>query len=128
MFQKVKDHVGRHKVAYLIGSHVVIAGITYAIMRSVASEPISRGLTATADHGLTVVGKKVVMRNVSYISANRQGPPSWVVRCLETGDIFTSQRAAEMAMNIDQGNISKQLNGILDHANGFHFERICMAA
>lgn len=71
---------------------------------------------------------KIVMGSLTYIEANRQGPPSWVVRCLETGDIFTSQRAAALALNINEQTISRQINGLIESANDFHFERICLAA
>ena len=72
--------------------------------------------------------KDTTLNMVSYISADRQGPPSWVVRCLETGDVFTSQRAAALAMNLAQDHLSNHLNGTRDNVNGYHFERICMAA
>lgn len=71
---------------------------------------------------------KTVTNNVAIIDARRQGPPSWVVRCVETGQITSSQRAMAAALGISESNISKQLNGILDHAEGYHFERICLSA
>jgi hypothetical protein len=124
----IKEHISRHKVAYSFGSGIVVAGITFCIMRGVASQPISRGIAVTAERGIAVLGKKVVMNNVSYISANRQGPPSWVVRCLETGDIFSSQNAAANTMGLSPAEISQHLNGMRDHVLGHHFERICLAA
>jgi hypothetical protein len=124
----IKEHISRHKVAYSFGSGFIVAGITFCIMRGVASQPISRGIAVTAERGIAVLGKKVVMNNVSYISAHRQGPPSWVVRCLETGHIFSSQNSAALEMGILKSDLSQHLNGVKDHANGFHFERICLAA
>jgi hypothetical protein len=97
-------------------------------MRGVASQPVGRDIVVTARRGIAVTGRKVVMNNVSYISADRQGPPSWVVRCKETGDIFTSQNSAAVKMNIPANNLSQHLNGVRDHVNGLHFERICLAA
>lgn len=128
IFDPIKAHIERHKVAYSFGSGVVIAGITCVIMRDVVFQPIGRDIVVTARRGIAVTGKKVVMNNVSYISANRQGPPSWVVRCKETGDIFTSQNSAAGIMNLPANNISQHLNGVRDHVNGFHFERICLSA
>lgn len=123
--EKIKNHIKEHKEAYIAGT---LAGITCFIMGGIASQRISRGITVTTKDGFTVLGKNVVMDNVSYISAHRQGPPSWVVRCLETGAIFTSQKSAASEMGIDASNLSKHLNGVFDHADGYHFERICMAA
>jgi hypothetical protein len=127
-YQEITAHLEENKTLYVAAGGMLFAGITCLIMRGIASQSIGSSITGTADHGITVIGKKIAMNNVSYISANRQGPPSWVVRCLETNEIFTSQRAAEMAMDLTPGNVSKQIAGLIDHANSFHFERICLAA
>jgi tyrosine-protein phosphatase YwqE len=128
-FEAIKEHIAKHKVVYSsLATGVVFAGITALIMRGVAKQPISSSVTGTAGSSVTGTGKKVVISNVSFISSDRQGPPSWVVRCKETGNIFTSQRAASLAMEISETNISKQLNGLQTSAQGYTFERICMAA
>lgn len=125
----VQHHFKEHKKFYIgVGAGIALAGITAPIVRGVFHLPISRGISVTADRSIAVVGKKVVMNNVSCISANRQGPPSWVVRCKETGAIFTSQRSAAMEMGLHQDELSSHLNGRRDHVRGNHFERICMAA
>lgn len=127
--REIKKHVKDHRTVYLCAATgVAVAGITCLIMRSVSSQHISRGSAVTANRGIAVVGKSVVMNNVSYISSNRQDSPSWVVRCIETGAIYSSQRAAAMAMDLSEQEISKHLNGVRDHVRGFTFERICMAA
>lgn len=117
-----------HKKIYIGIGVGLLAGITCSMMRDIVQQSISRGISVTADRGISVIGKKVAMNNVSYISANRQGPPSWVIRCLETGAIFTSQRIAAMEMGLPENEISKHLNGLMDHVRGNHFERICLAA
>lgn len=124
----IKDHIHNHLVLYSIGGAIVVAGITTCVVRGVASQSDSRDIVVTANRAIGVVGKKVVMRNVSYISSDRQGPPSWVVRCKETGEIFTSQRSAAMSMGLSDSHISQHLNGVREHVNGNTFERICMAA
>ena len=128
--EKVKKNVDNNKKVYITAGviAVVAAGITVLIMRGVASQPIDRGIAVVAKRGIAVQGKKVVMNNVSYISADRQGPPSWVIRCKETGEIFTSQRSAASLMNIPENELSRHLNGLRDHVRGNTFERICMAA
>lgn len=129
VIKKANKHIKKHKTEYYcIITGVVVAGITVLIMRGTASQSISRGISVTAKDGISVLGKKVVMSNVSYISSNRQGPPSWVIRCLETGVIFTSQASAAFEMELPASEISKQLNGMMDHVRGYHFERICLAA
>jgi hypothetical protein len=128
-FQQVKKHFCENKKTYLAGvGGAAFASITCIVMRGVASQSISPGISGTASRGISVTGKKIAMTNVSLISANRQGPPSWVIRCLETGNIFTSQHAAAIEMGLPESELSKHLNGFMDHVRGNTFERICIAA
>lgn len=149
----IKEHYKKYKTLYLCtATGVVIAGFTYLIMRgryeglgnagpygpktidtSVTMRPIrdskciSRAIGVTAGRDI-VVTKKSILNNVSYISSNRKGAPSWVIRCVETGIIFTSQHSAALSMELSESHISAHLNGIRDNVNGYTFERICMAA
>lgn len=127
----LKKHYKKYRTVYIIcGTAIVSAGITYLIMRD---EHIRRTIGVPAQSTIGVLGENVKIKNstlntVSYIYADRQGPPSWVVRCLETGAIFTSQKSAALEMNIPADHLSNHLNGTRDHVNGYHFERICLAA
>jgi hypothetical protein len=86
-------------------------------------------LGKSVENSIIFLGEnKGTLNNVSYISANRPGPPSWVVRCLETDMLFTSQKKAALEMDITPSNISRHLNGLQETAEGYHFERICMDA
>lgn len=128
-YQTLKNHIDRHKVAYSLGSGVAIAGITYVIMKGVVLQHIDRGISVVADRGISVIAdRSVVKNNVFLISSRRQGAPSWVIRCLETGGIFSSQLSAAKEMNLPSSEISKHLNGMMDDVRGFTFERICLAA
>ena len=124
MFDRVKQHVREHKEAYVVG---LIATGTCLIMRDIVSQSINRDVIVVAGRDAIVARKKIAMHNVSFISADRQGPPSWVVRCLETGDVFKSQRTAARELNVTPSNLSRHLNGLQDTAQGLHFERIAMA-
>jgi hypothetical protein len=137
-WDNIKSHFQRNKTTYVA---VGVAGITYALMRSTSSPHIGRanwGVPAErANWG--VLGENVAsIRALQFFSkgqhistvieANRQGPPSWVVRCKETGDVFTSQRAAATEMGLSAAHLSQHLNGIRGEVAGNHFERICLAA
>jgi hypothetical protein len=124
----VKTHLHENKKVYIAGAVGIVAGITCVMMRDIISQSLSHGTSVTAQDGISVLGKKVVMNNVSYFASNRQGPPSWVIRCLENGDVYTSQSAAASTLNLSPQEISKHLNGLMDHVRGYHFERLCMAA
>ena len=126
--QKIKTHVQNHREAYIAGIVGVVAGITWTLMRSGSGSTILRDTIVKAQRDTIVLGKNATLNQVSYFDSLRQGPPSWVVRCLETGNVFTSQRAAAMAMELPETRLSQHLNGVTDHVGGYHFERICMAA
>ena len=128
MTDEIKSHFEKYKAVYISGGILTIVGITCLVTKSASGPHVDREISQVAKNGIAVNAKNVVMRNVSVIAANRQGPPSWVIRCVETGDIFASQGAAADAMNISRTAISQQLNGLREHAQDFHFERICMAA
>ena len=125
---------------YYIGTvlTITVAGITTVIMR----DRISRAVGVTAERAVGVPGKNHLsnfgnqksifgsqtINLTQVIESHRKGAPSWVVRCLETGVIFSSQRSAALEMSLSAAHLSNHLNGTMDHVNGFHFERICMAA
>lgn len=138
--QKIKNHFSRNREFYIyaglvVGSSVLsvaVAEITRSIVRD-HSLPIRVAVGEPAQGAVGVLGKKVKIKDstlntVSYISANRQGPPSWIIRCKETGEVFVSQKAAALAMNLPMSHISLHLNGKMKHVRGFTFERIAMAA
>ncbi len=145
----VKEHVEKHKTLYFCGvTTLVVAGITTLIMRDryetlatggvygSKTEKNSITMRSPRDHvsetyiqgGISVRGKSNSLNMVSYFDSNRQGPPSWVVRCLETGALFTSQKSAALEMDLLPSELSKHLNGLMENVRGFTFERICMAA
>jgi hypothetical protein len=137
-FEGITNHVKRHKVAYSFGAGVAVAGLTCLIMRGVYSQHIRGAVGVPAQGAVGVLGVSDVnihplsffskQNVVTVIEANRQGPPSWVVRCKETLDIFPSQKAAAKEMGLSASHLSDHLSGGMDHVNGFTFERICMAA
>ena len=126
--EDIRSHFQKNKNAYITGSIFAFAGIAYLATRGAGGPHIDREISQVAKNGIAVNAKSVAMHNVSVIAANRQGPPSWVVRCIETGAIFSSQRSAAAEMGIKEAMLSRHLNGLLEHADGNHFERICMAA
>jgi len=55
------------------------------------------------------------------------GPPSWMVRCVETGTVFTSQESAARIMKISKSMLSTHLSGKAESVGGYHFVRVAMA-
>jgi hypothetical protein len=135
-WDNIKDHFRRNKTTYV---SVGVAGITYLITRSTSSPHIRGAVGVPAQGAIGVLGENVAsiralqffskgQRITTIIEANRQGPPSWVIRCKETGGVFASQKSAATEMGMSAAHLSSHLNGLRDHVNGNHFERICLAA
>jgi hypothetical protein len=143
---KIKKHLKDHKELYIgLGGGVAIAGFSYFIMRQYSNCSIRRDSIVPAkggpavpektsvnalevNRGGLVLGDSYALNNVSFISADRKGPPSWVIRCLETGEIYPSQNKAANLLGLSASLLSEHLNGSHEHVDGLHFERICMAA
>lgn len=129
-WEGVKDHFKRNKHRYGYGAAVIVVGVGTAIITAliVGDKDSGSGNVVTASGSNNVVaGERVVMENVSFISANRQGSPSWVVRCIETGEVETSQRKMARSMGIHENQLSEHLTGKTSDVDGYHFERLCLA-
>lgn len=130
--EKIKEHIHRHKVAYSCGATaVVVAGITCVVMRG-RYEALANGGAygpKTIDTSVTVRPLSILSRQetaVSVISRNGRGHPGYIIRCVETGEYFSSQRITALLKNISETILSKHLNGILEDAEGLHFERVAL--
>lgn len=52
------------------------------------------------------------------------GSRALAVKCIETGEIYRSQRDAAARIGIAAPALSAHLNGKLSHVKGLHFERV----
>jgi len=65
---------------------------------------------------------------VTVVKADRQGPPSWIIECIETGEKAFSQNSMAHLKGISRSKLSQHLNGSREHVDGLHFKRLAMAA
>jgi hypothetical protein len=126
-----KQAVKKHFIDYL----EVYGGVAIGMGIGIGIGATFVGIkTPTVIPAVAVTGKRLGIANsvlggtVNIIEAGRQGPPSWVVQCIETGEVFLSQSAAALAAGVSRSHMSNHLNGLLDHVNNQHFARICLAA
>jgi hypothetical protein len=113
------------------------AGITYVIMRKHARvhSVLASGVHSVPDGTATAVTVNPFMffskqaNNISTIvHRNNQGPPSYMVECLEDNVTWLSQKVAAAAKGVDPGMMSSHINhGIPGSLNGEHFRRIGVA-
>ena len=117
-YTEIKEHVRRNKTAYTVGTTgIVLVIATFFVTRRVYGPN-------------AFLAKKIVIKDSVLIFstyARKQGPPSYVVRCVETKRIFTSQAEAARGMGLDPSDLSKHLNEIRDHVKGYHFTRVAIA-
>lgn len=140
--QAIKDHIERNKKRYICAGVVVgtlvFALITHRIVRR-TRYPIALGAKDAVAHGAT--SSVVQLENapsifyksksidyhpshtVNYYTG-KKGHPGFMTRCLETGEIFSSQKKAAKAYDVTEKMISGNLNGRLPDVNGLHFERV----
>jgi len=124
--QSVKQHLREHKITYsCVATGVVVAGITVLIMRgrhAGVGDAASDGLEKVTVRPLSILSNKQTV--VTVIQREGRGHPGYIIRCLETGDFFLSQGEAATNFGIHKTVMSRHLNGILDNAGGYHFERL----
>jgi hypothetical protein len=119
MLDKVKAHIGRHKVAYSFGTVVVVAGVSYYVGTRVGSPKVF-------SNSIVGINNKLDQRVVQLV--DRKGPPSWIVRCVETNEEFVSQGKTAIAHGLRESDLRAHLNGMLDSVNGKHYVRLGLAA
>ena len=112
--QKVKGHFKKHKVKYIIGGACLTAGVVIGVVVS-DSDSIKIGNNGIA------IGSKIITTDVNL---TRRGHAGDVIRCLETGETFASQKRAAKVYGVNQGDISKHLKGKKDNVKGLTFEKV----
>lgn len=51
-----------------------------------------------------------------------KNPKAKAIRCIETGEIFTTMKSAAQYFHMDYSTIKRHMRGIHSHAKGLHFE------
>jgi hypothetical protein len=131
---RIKEHLQKYKTVYLCGATgVAVAGITTLIMRG-----RYEGLGNAGPYGPKTADTLVTMRPLSFLSKQGnvvkvinkygRGRPGYLIHSLNTNEYFSSQREAASVFGISESILSKHLAGKIENAEGYMFERICMAA
>lgn len=107
---KLKKVVKKNWKPFTVG--VIFTGVTVVVTRKITLRYFPTNVMRINNGGVININN-----GVSYFTtyARRQGPPSYVIRCVETGQIFTSQAEACRVLGISQREMSRHLN----HHPGF---------
>ncbi len=123
--ERIKAHINKHKVVYSCGTTAItVAGITYLIIGgryAVVGNAASDGLERVTVRPLSFFSHHNNV--VTVIERDGRGHPGYITHCIETGKDFATQGEAARKYGISSTVMSKHINGILENANGFHFER-----
>ena len=118
---KIKNHFIRNAPAY-----VILAGFTYHIMRgrhAVVGNAASDGSETITVRPLSFFSKQT-NNVIAVIEREGRGHPGYITRCIETNKDFPTQGKAANAYGINRTVMSRHVNGLIDNANGLHFERL----
>lgn len=135
---KIKTHLKRYKETYIYVGAGVLAGITLLIVRK---NIVLRGGTSSSLRGGFEGSGKIASDNVARsfsflgnssveinpvvtIHQGTTGNPGFVTRCINTGELFETQKAAARAFDIPESLLSGHLNKGLTLQEGLSFERI----
>jgi hypothetical protein len=133
MKEKIKNHIQSNKEVYLVlGTTVVVAGITCLIMRGCYAVLLSGadGLK-TAEASVTVSPLLIFAKTnnvVTTVHNGTRGNPGFMTRNLDYHLEFSTQADAARAFNISPSKLSSHLNGHMPNVDGLHFERLTAAS
>lgn len=124
-YEQIKGHVERNKPFYAFAGGIVVTAVVIVVTKRVDMRYLG-GTVRTA-----LLAKNVTVKDSGVLLIQTferwTGSPSWMVRCVETGRVFTSQADAAKIMDLSPTTLSRHLNGLRDHVNGYHFVRVAMA-
>lgn len=124
MLSKIKRHINENRKLYLMGTTCVLTGAAVAALYYhkiiIPGLPKAELINAPT---LTTNGDNSPI--VSIIQTlERRGHPGNVIQCVETGEIFASQRRVCEVFDISSSALSKHLNGLKESIKDLHFKRL----
>jgi hypothetical protein len=114
---KVKKHFVDNKKFYIgVGVGAAVATtVTVLIMN---------GRVPTEEGSIKIINKIVGDHNSITTYLVRRGHPGFLIKCVETGEVFASQNRAAQVMGVSAQAIARHLKGENPHAGGFTFENL----
>lgn len=108
------EHVKENRTAYIVGGVCFAAGA--------AGSALLLHQSVIVD-SFKFQWKTVTHNEVTTVLA-RRGHPGNIIKCNETGELFSSQNRAADLLGINPAILSQHLNGKLASANGHTFTKL----
>ena len=119
---KVKEVIKNHWKPFTVGA--VLTTATFVVARQL-------GMRYFPTNSVRI-NKMTIKDSVLYFTTyeRKQGPPSYVVRCIETGQVFQSQADACRQLGINPARLSRHLNNHPGYESilGHTWDRAAIAA
>lgn len=112
--EKIKNHLKEHKREYLIGGSCLVGGVLIGAM-------VKRPIYIQANPNIAV-NPAITVNPVVNVNNTMGGYQQKLVKCLETGQIFESVKAAAEQAGVSRTKMSKHLNGHTPSVEGIHYE------
>jgi len=115
-------HLKKHKWKYITGFCVLAGGtIVYLIFRNTSKQVIG-------DITNSIVQTNPIDSPIIMLLRPDGGHPGFYTRCVETGELFNSQKQAAEAVGTTSRLLGAHLKGLISDIDGLHFERLGMVA
>lgn len=129
-WERFKSHVKRNKQVYILSGVGILLGVAggYTLAKvgegsgDVYEAPVLD--IADSDVGDVNVNSFNTENHIHNTTHNYGGYQSKIVKNLDTGEIFESQKAAAESVGVSENSMSRHLNGDTDALYGNTFERI----
>ena len=113
---KIRTHISENKNVYIAaGVGVTVGAVLVGGMFYGRQVIINDSLNVSVNSPKT---------NIVVANLTRRGHPGNIIRCVETGEVFASQRRAAEALGLNRIDIYKMLKGELDNVKGLSFENL----
>ena len=129
-WERFKSHVKRNKKVYIFSGVGILLGIAGGYTLAKLGEDSGDIYEAPvldiddSDVGDVNVNSFNTENHIHNTTNNYGDYQSKIVKNLDTGEIFESQKAAAESIGVDKNSMSRHLNGEFPNLNGHTFERI----
>ena len=129
-WERFKSHVKRNKKVYIFSGVGILLGIAGGYTLAKLGEDSGDIYEApvldidNSDVGDVNVNSFNTENHIHNTTNNYGDYQSKIVKNLDTGEIFESQKAAAESIGVDKNSMSRHLNGEFPNLNGHTFERI----
>jgi hypothetical protein len=115
VLDRIKDHFDQYKTVYIsVGVIALSIGVGIAIGKKIDVHNLPTNTISDSTNA--------IINNGSLIQNNFQGRLSKIVRCVETGEIWTSIRETADELGVTPNEVSRVINGHASDIHGLHFE------